>query len=62
MRTPIEIHYCGKRWIFTLPAVARLLRIGLTPEAYAMLGLVADAYRCTVPELMRRAVESEVQP
>lgn len=63
MQTPtrIEIHYAGKRWRFDLAAVARLLRIGLTPAGYEMLALVADAYHTNVAELMERALESEVQ-
>lgn len=59
---PVEIVFCGKRWSCDLAGVRRLLAIGLRPDSFELLGLIADAYHCSVEELMRLAVESEVQP
>ncbi len=55
----VEIVFSGKRWRFDLPAVARLIRIGLTSEGHEMLALVADAYQISVADLMRLALEGE---
>jgi hypothetical protein len=39
--------------------IRQLLAAGLTIALYAMLGLIADAWRMTVAELMAQVLESE---
>jgi hypothetical protein len=55
-----EIRYRGQVLLLDLAAIALLLREGLTPLDVERLALVGDEHKLTIPELMRRALESEV--
>lgn len=52
-----EIVRAGRVYHWTLPAIAALLRQGLTTRDYEALALVADQYGFSVAELMRLALE-----
>jgi len=61
MQTPIPhptvtIFYDSRRWRISLASVQSLIESGLTPIEYEFLDLTADAWGCTIPELMELAL------
>jgi hypothetical protein len=54
-----EIVWLGRARIWTLPAIAALVRNGLTPHDCETLALVAHGHGLTVAALMALALEAE---
>ena len=55
----VEIIYAGRRWRVSLASVRSILREGLTPLYIEILALTADAWTCSIPELMALAMAME---
>lgn len=52
-----QIVRAGRVEVWTLPAIAALVKQGLTTEDYTALALTADEHHMTIAQLMRRALE-----